>query len=77
MLFQATRHAEFEAIDEILKSHDRDIFRNSSLYVTIEPCIMCAAALRLLNVKNVYFGATNEKFGGCGSVLSIHNEYPM
>lgn len=42
-------------------------------FVTCEPCIMCAAALRDIKIKNVVFGCSNDRFGGCGSVLSIHN----
>jgi tRNA(Arg) A34 adenosine deaminase TadA len=38
----ATAHAELVAIDEILKSQPVDIFRHCELYVTVEPCIMCA-----------------------------------
>ena len=42
------------------------------LYVTCEPCIMCAGALSLLGFKRVIYGCPNDKFGGCGSVLDIH-----
>jgi len=48
-----------------------DIFRLSTLYVTCEPCIMCAAALRILHVPTVIYGCANERFGGCGSVINI------
>eukprot|EP00026_Physarum_polycephalum_P014416 Phypoly_transcript_14930.p1 GENE.Phypoly_transcript_14930~~Phypoly_transcript_14930.p1 ORF type:complete len:186 (+),score=19.00 Phypoly_transcript_14930:276-833(+) len=73
----ATRHAEFEAIDMILQDSDGrytpDIFQHCTLYVTVEPCIMCAAALAILNIKTVVFGCGNERFGGCGSVLDVRN----
>lgn len=42
------------------------------LYVTCEPCIMCAAALRNIGIARVIFGCKNERFGGCGSLLSLH-----
>jgi tRNA(Arg) A34 adenosine deaminase TadA len=42
------------------------------LYVTVEPCIMCASALALIGIGQVYYGCCNDKFGGCGSILSIH-----
>lgn len=87
---QATRHAELEAIDHILsmfppKSADFPInphgcpegdnpFKSTTLYVTIEPCIMCASALRQVGIQRVVFGAGNERFGGNGSVLPINNE---
>ncbi|KAL3895081.1 MAG: hypothetical protein SGCHY_004910, partial [Lobulomycetales sp.] len=38
-----------------------------------EPCVMCASALRQLGVKKCFYGASNDRFGGCGSVLSVHN----
>jgi tRNA(Arg) A34 adenosine deaminase TadA len=40
--------------------------------VTVEPCIMCASALRQMKIREVYYGCNNDKFGGCGSVLSIN-----
>lgn len=40
--------------------------------MTCEPCIMCAYALNLAQIKGVVFGCENDKFGGNGSILSIH-----
>ncbi|CAH1785087.1 unnamed protein product [Owenia fusiformis] len=76
----ATRHAEFVAIDQVLdwcKKTDcasEEVFKNSVLYVTVEPCIMCAGALRAIQIPLVVYGCANERFGGCGSVLSIHSD---
>ncbi len=42
------------------------------LYVTIEPCIMCASALSLVHIKKVFYSAPNFKFGGNGSILTLH-----
>ncbi|CEL95472.1 unnamed protein product [Vitrella brassicaformis CCMP3155] len=52
----------------------RAVFGSLALYVTVEPCIMCAAALQCLGLKKVFYGCANERFGGCGSVpgMSIH-----
>ena len=61
-----TRHAEMEAIDQILLEHPPSTLAESTLYVTVEPCIMCASALRQLRVHRVVFGCGNDKFGGCG-----------
>ena len=48
------------------------------LYVTVEPCVMCASLLRQLGIKKVYFGAVNDKFGGTGGVFRIHlNSKPV
>lgn len=73
-----TRHAELIAIDESLNwcnSHNQnwiDVFSKSTLYVTCEPCIMCASALKLMYINTWIYGCSNERFGGCGSVLQIN-----
>ncbi|CAD6567114.1 MAG: tRNA(adenine34) deaminase [Alectoria sarmentosa] len=69
-----TRHAEILAINTILKNHPPSILRETSLYVTVEPCIMCASALRQFHIKAVYYGCSNDRFGGTGGVLSIHSD---
>eukprot|EP00947_MAST-08B_sp_MAST-8B-sp1_P000717 g717.t1 len=68
----ATRHAELVAIEEITQTHGLDILKRCELYVTVEPCIMCAAALAQVKIGRVFFGCHNPKFGGCGSILSLH-----
>lgn len=66
----ASRHAEFICIDQVLdycKTNNlsqADVFRDTSVVVTVEPCIMCAAALNQLNVKEIIFGCVNDRFGG-------------
>eukprot|EP00392_Amoebophrya_sp_AT5.2_P015802 g16018.t1 len=45
--------------------------RNATLYVTVEPCVMCAGALVLCGVKKVVFGCFNQRFGGCGGVVTV------
>lgn len=57
---------------------DKSIIRECILYVTVEPCVMCASLLRQLGIKKVFFGAVNDKFGGTGGVFSIHaNSLPV
>ena len=70
-----TRHAEFVAIAGILSRNPINILRDTDLYVTVEPCVMCASMLRQYGIRSVYFGCWNERFGGTGGVLSIHSEY--
>ncbi|PHH64214.1 hypothetical protein CDD81_4828 [Ophiocordyceps australis] len=54
------------------------ILRECVLYVTVEPCVMCASLLRQFGIRKVYFGAVNDKFGGTGGVFSIHaNSLPV
>eukprot|EP00042_Codosiga_hollandica_P039829 m.336830 g.336830 ORF g.336830 m.336830 type:complete len:161 (+) comp55706_c0_seq9:172-654(+) len=63
---------KFLAIDEVLPAHPKEIFRECDLYVTVEPCIMCAAALRILAFRHIFFSCRNPRFGGCGTVLAVH-----
>lgn len=73
----ATRHAEMNCIDYVLgfcavNGHSSDeIWPYIDVYVTCEPCIMCARILRQLRVRRVVYGCSNERFGGCRSVLDI------
>lgn len=68
-------HAEMNAIQSAIESGlDPQAFFGSELFVTCEPCIMCAAALSRLGVKRVVFGCLNERFGGNGSILNVHED---
>lgn len=73
-----TSHAEIVAIkkliDQVGSTKACDLISRCDLYVTCEPCIMCAAALRRLGIKTVYFGCSNDRFGGNGSILSVHDD---
>ncbi|GAA5963251.1 hypothetical protein JCM3765_005776 [Sporobolomyces pararoseus] len=48
--------------------------RGVVLYVTVEPCIMCAAAMRQVGIEKVVYGCGNDRFGGTGGVQSIHSD---
>lgn len=74
----ATRHAELNCIDDVLtycsENNIKDLksfWPNIDVYVTCEPCIMCARILRHLQVRRVIYGCSNERFGGCRSVLNV------
>ncbi|KAJ5763196.1 hypothetical protein N7533_001877 [Penicillium manginii] len=69
-----TRHAEFLAIAEMLQTYPKSAIRETDLYVTVEPCIMCSAALRQYGIRSVFVGTHNVRFGGVGGVLTIHSE---
>ena len=68
-----TAHAEIIAITSAANYLGTKWLNGASLYVTIEPCSMCAGALVLARVKNLYFGARDPKTGACGSVVNIVN----
>ena len=51
-----------------------DILSQCTLYVTCEPCTMCAAALAQVGMGKVVFGCENDKFDGCGSLLHLHKD---
>lgn len=72
----ATRHAELVAIDDLLlrRGSEPALLNDCYLFVTCEPCIMCAAALATMGISRVYFGCHNDRFGGNGSILSIHDD---
>ena len=63
-----TAHAELLAIREAASKLDRWRLDDCTLYVTLEPCAMCAGAIVLSRMKRVVFGAWDEKAGMAGSV---------
>ena len=76
-LQDSTAHAEIIAITAAANALGSWRLENVDVYATIEPCIMCAGALVLARVKRIFFGARDEKFGGCGSVFNIANEQKL
>jgi len=68
-----TAHAEMLALTSATNYLGVKWLNDSSLYVTIEPCSMCAGALVLALIKHVYYGAKDPKTGACGSVINIAN----
>jgi tRNA(adenine34) deaminase len=67
----ALLHAEIEAIDAACKAVGSWRLSQCSLYVTLEPCPMCAGAVINSRVKRVVFGAYDPKAGSCGSVVDL------
>ena len=76
-LQDSTAHAEIIAITAAANALGSWRLEKVDVYTTIEPCIMCAGALVLARVKRIFFGARDEKFGGCGSVFNIANEQKL
>ena len=68
-----TAHAEMIALTSATNHIGSKWLLGASLYVTIEPCSMCAGALILSRIKNLIYGAQDPKAGACGSVINIIN----
>jgi len=72
-LSDPTAHAEMIAITQATNTLGNKWLSQASIYVTIEPCSMCAGALVLARVKNIIYGSDDPKAGACGSVINIVN----
>ncbi len=70
----ATAHAETEAIRAACKALGTWRLENCDLYVTLEPCPMCAGAIINSRIRTLCYGAKDEKAGCCGSVLNLFEE---
>lgn len=67
----ALLHAEIEAIDNACKALGGWRLWNCELYVTLEPCPMCAGAIINAHIPKVYFGAYDFKNGSCGTITNL------
>jgi tRNA(adenine34) deaminase len=67
----AIAHAELLAIDQACKDIGSWRLEESTLYVTLEPCPMCAGAIILARVKRVVYGAADPKGGCCGTLMNL------
>lgn len=70
-LNQAIMHAEIMAINQANAAVGNWRLLDSTLFVTIEPCVMCSGAIGLARIPQVIYGAANQKFGGAGSLYDI------
>jgi len=68
-----TAHAEMIAITQAAAYLQNERLIGCSLYVTIEPCSMCAGAMVLARIKDLVYAADDLKTGACGSVVNIVN----
>jgi tRNA(adenine34) deaminase len=69
-----TAHAEILALREAARAVGSWRVLGAILYVTLEPCAMCAGAVVLARVSRVVYGASDPKAGACGSVLDVLGE---
>ena len=70
-LQRAVMHAEIMAIENANVSEENWRLLDCTLFVTIEPCVMCSGAIGLARIPNVVYGAKNQKFGAVGSLYDI------
>ncbi len=70
----ATAHAEMEAIRDACRRTGSWRLHGCTMYVTLEPCPMCAGGIINSRVDEVRYGAREEKMGCCGSVLNLFEE---
>ena len=64
-------HAELLTMQAALKTHPVKWLLDTTLYVTLEPCVMCAGALVLARVRRLVIAAPDPKAGACGSILDV------
>ncbi|SVC35778.1 uncharacterized protein METZ01_LOCUS288632 [marine metagenome] len=67
-------HAEILVINESCKKRKSKLLKKTTLFVTLEPCAMCAAAISEVRIDKIYFGAYDEKKGSLESIMKIYNE---
>lgn len=70
-----TKHAEIIAIQKASKKLETWRLNDCEMYVTLEPCSMCAGAIIQSRIKKVYIGTMDEKTGACGSVLNLFKDF--
>ena len=70
-----TKHAEILAIEKASKKLGAWRLLDCDMYVTLEPCSMCAGAIINARIKKIYIGALDEKTGAAGSVLNLFEDY--
>ncbi|MBI1323419.1 tRNA-specific adenosine deaminase [bacterium] len=70
-------HAEMIVLSESSAQLGRHGFEGTTLYVTLEPCVMCAGSLVAARVESLVFGARDERFGGCRSVYRITDDFRL
>ena len=74
MLHDATAHAEMIAITQAAEALENWRLEGAEIFVTLEPCPMCAGAMVLSRVARIVYGCDDPIAGACGSVFNIVNE---
>ncbi len=74
MLLDPTAHAEMIAITQASAYLQNWRLSDTTVYITLEPCTMCAGALVQARVKNLVYAAKDEKYGACESIVNLVND---
>lgn len=69
------KHAEIVAIDEACKRRGLKVLDGATIYVTVEPCLMCAGAIYQARISRLVYGTKEEKFGAVDSKCHIYDLY--
>ena len=72
-LNDVTAHAEINAIRNASKKINNWRLNGCEMYVTLEPCFMCTAAIAQARLSRLYIGTFDERMGGCGTIDNIIN----
>ena len=67
------KHAEMNLIEKTCSIYKSKYLSNTSIFITLEPCAMCAAAISEVRINRIYFGAYDEKKGSLESIMKIYN----
>lgn len=79
MLNDATAHAEMLAITAASNNLTSRLLNNCEIYITLEPCVMCAGAILNAHIKKVHFSTFEPKYGAAGSIYNLleKNKYNL
>ena len=72
-LSNSTKHAEMVVIEDSCLKLKSKFLSNTTIFVTLEPCAMCAAAISEVRINTIYFGAYDDKKGSLESIMKIYN----
>ncbi len=73
----AISHAEVEAINKACKKTKEKFLDGATIYITLEPCLMCMGAIIQARIKRIVYSANEPKFGAIVSIGNILNDYKL
>ncbi len=73
-LSDPSAHAEIQALRDAAKTINNYRLIDCTLYVTLEPCVMCTGAIQHARIAKLVYGASDPKTGACGSVVNLMSE---